>query len=474
MLKQRLFARLQLLWDNIVRPHHTVIDPYDRTGARLLALLSFATMWGAIAGCVLAIIVPNKTNGTLIMVVGIPISAIIYILSRSRYYRLGLILSTVINFVAMYFAIRLSLYPPMYAIGMVIPLLVASLFWSVKTMVAALIAASIAVTSIIGFEPRLNIHLFSTLLMLAVPTICTVYITHLRHRNTQRLVERSMALIEKEAHYRSLFELSPISLWEEDFSEVRRYLDHLRPVAVPDLETYLVQHPEAVTASLARIKVTHVNQATIKLYGADSQTHLLANLSTIIHNDNHIIFVKELLAIAEGKHEYELLEHEFNRTLHGKRLDLSLRWVVVPGYEDDFSRVIVAVEDITERKRLENQRLELTLERERMNLLRQFIGDVSHDLNTSLTVLRTSLYLLQKQTNEACYPRLQTMEAQVTRLEKMIQDMVFTSKLDFPQYDDFRFQPTEIGSWLQYVTDNYQALALARQQIMKVEYSDVW
>jgi|GEM_PF-7067418 len=52
--------------------------------------------------------------------------------------------------------------------------------------------------------------------------------------------------------------------------------------------------------------------------------------------------------------------------------------------------------DITERKRLEQQALDLAMEREKVQLLRRFIGDASHDLRTPLTAQKAFLYVLDR------------------------------------------------------------------------------
>ena len=40
-------------------------------------------------------------------------------------------------------------------------------------------------------------------------------------------------------HFESLFEYAPISLWEEDYSAIRIYMDSLRANGVNDLAKYL-------------------------------------------------------------------------------------------------------------------------------------------------------------------------------------------------------------------------------------------
>lgn len=62
---------------------------------------------------------------------------------------------------------------------------------------------------------------------------------------------------------------------------------------------------------------------------------------------------------------------------------------------------IIFVQDITERKRIEQQAFELALERQRVVLLETFIQDASHDFRTPLTVLQSGAYLLDKFTTLA-------------------------------------------------------------------------
>ena len=51
---------------------------------------------------------------------------------------------------------------------------------------------------------------------------------------------------DTEARYRELFENSPISLWEQDFSAVKQAINTLRRQGVTDFRTYFAQHTEFV------------------------------------------------------------------------------------------------------------------------------------------------------------------------------------------------------------------------------------
>ena len=159
------------------------------------------------------------------------------------------------------------------------------------------------------------------------------------------------ALRESQARYRALFEDSPISLWEEDFSAVKQRIEALRRQGVTDFRAFFEAHPEVVVEGMAAVKIVDVNNATLRLYGASSKAELLADLSRIMPPETRPLFQNELVRIAEGQKEFEW--ESVNRTLAGKMIDVSLRWVAAPGYEDTLAKVFVSILDITERRQVE-------------------------------------------------------------------------------------------------------------------------
>ncbi|HVF26558.1 MAG TPA: PAS domain S-box protein, partial [Anaerolineales bacterium] len=95
----------------------------------------------------------------------------------------------------------------------------------------------------------------------------------------QRIAERTTELSLSEERFRGLFEHAPVSIWEEDFSAVRRYIDDLRATGIVDFSAYFDAHPEAVTESATRVKIVDVNLATLEMFQAESKAQLLADLS---------------------------------------------------------------------------------------------------------------------------------------------------------------------------------------------------
>ncbi|MBI4928594.1 MAG: hypothetical protein HY835_12570, partial [Anaerolineae bacterium] len=124
------------------------------------------------------------------------------------------------------------------------------------------------------------------------------------------------------------FEYAPISLWELDYSEIKRYLDGLRAMGVENLQAHLDTFPEAVTDCLKRFQVISVNRRTLELYGATDEAALTAYLSQIFQNEMHTNFRDELLDIWQSRLKGE---HEgVHYTLSGTALDVNVSWAVLP------------------------------------------------------------------------------------------------------------------------------------------------
>lgn len=119
------------------------------------------------------------------------------------------------------------------------------------------------------------------------------------------------------------------------------------------------------------------------------------------------------------------------------KADLPVTWVLVnsePLFQPDAVLPYAAVStfvDITDRKQMEEQRLVLELEKERVKLLAQFIEQSSHEFRTPLTVMQSSLAVLMRTDNEEKREqKAAVIEAQIdgmTRLVDMLQRM---SQLD--------------------------------------------
>src|ERR1051325_2254515 len=135
-------------------------------------------------------------------------------------------------------------------------------------------------------------------------------------------------------HFESLFEFAPISLWEEDYSGIKKFFDELRSNGVTNLEQYLHEHPEEIDENLKRIKVTHVNSETLIMFGAKSEAELLANLDKIFRDEMRAHFRSELMALWNG--EISWSGDGINYRLDGEALHIRLHWRILPECESSW------------------------------------------------------------------------------------------------------------------------------------------
>lgn len=152
---------------------------------------------------------------------------------------------------------------------------------------------------------------------------------------------------ESERRYRSIFQTAGVSIWEEDFSGVKKAIEDLKEKGINDFSTYFTQHPEFVEDCLNMVNVIDVNDSTLVLFEADNKNQLLGNLHKIFLPETMPVFVGELLAVAEEKTNYE--SECRLRTLKGKHIDILFR-MKLPFPGESFDSVLFTLLDITERK----------------------------------------------------------------------------------------------------------------------------
>ena len=198
-----------------------------------------------------------------------------------------------------------------------------------------------------------------TLLVMVILISLVVYllVTIIQRRRAERELQ------ESEQRFRSLFENSPVSLWEEDASGVRQYIDELKFSGIADFKTHFKMQPESLQRCAQLLRIIRVNQATLDLYGASRSEELYQGLSTIFTEDAWDIFREEMLALVDGKTQFK--GDTAQNTMQGDRLDIILQLNVPPGYESTWERIFVSIVDITERRRAEEALKEKTEELDR-------------------------------------------------------------------------------------------------------------
>jgi signal transduction histidine kinase len=198
------------------------------------------------------------------------------------------------------------------------------------------------------------------------------------------------ALRESEARYRNIFETAGVSIWEEDFSRVKPARDELKAQGIRDFRAYLATHPEFILQVIAMVKVTDVNDATVKLFRAQSKDELLGSLNAIVTPETLETFAGELLAIAEERSSFAA-ETTVQTLEGGKRAILFT--IIFPPQPAELDRVLVTMMDITERKRTEEALHTAQLELAHVNrvaTMGQLTASIAHEVNQPITGVVTN------------------------------------------------------------------------------------
>ncbi len=164
--------------------------------------------------------------------------------------------------------------------------------------------------------------------------------------------EAQAAVQDGERRFRAIFEDSPVAIWEEDFSGVKKRLDELRRAGVTDFRAYFRDNPGEVAGLLARVRVIEVNEASVRAFGAVTRQQVVRDLPRYITTESLEVFREEIVALAEGATRFR--SETLRLTMEGNPVAFDLTLSVEQGYEDTLERVLVSFVNVTERRRAED------------------------------------------------------------------------------------------------------------------------
>lgn len=146
----------------------------------------------------------------------------------------------------------------------------------------------------------------------------------------------------------NVFELAPISLWLEDYSGLRKQFEEWRAQGITDLKTFLTEDTSRLELCTRQIRVLKVNRRTLSLYEADDLDHLVANLGRIFRDDMLEPHIDEMVQLWNGSPTFE--SNTINHSLNNRLIHIQLKGRILPGHEETWDRVLLAIEDVTARE----------------------------------------------------------------------------------------------------------------------------
>jgi PAS domain S-box-containing protein len=166
----------------------------------------------------------------------------------------------------------------------------------------------------------------------------------------QRVAERTAELAASERRFHGIYDTAPVSIWQQDWSEVIAAVDRLRADGVGDFAGHFRDHPDFVREALQGVRILDMNAYTLEMFGARDKEELRASLATVFRApDTYAGFVGELIALTGGERVYRA-EMALNRVDGTVTHGLKVMSFPAPGAG---GQVLVSVTDITAQKSAE-------------------------------------------------------------------------------------------------------------------------
>ncbi|MEE4194249.1 MAG: PAS domain S-box protein [Anaerolineae bacterium] len=184
---------------------------------------------------------------------------------------------------------------------------------------------------------------------LSTAIISAIESAELREINDQYMRE----LEESNARYKSLFDDSPISLWEEDFSSAKQFLDELTASGVTDLRQHFKENHADMMRLCQSRNLIAINQATIDLYDAASKEEAYEDLSNIQLPSVQQQFVEYAVVFYEGATEHH--SQAWHTTVKGDPIYVSIHIAIAPNHLKNWDKVYISIVNLTEQARAQQQ-----------------------------------------------------------------------------------------------------------------------
>jgi diguanylate cyclase (GGDEF)-like protein/PAS domain S-box-containing protein len=165
-----------------------------------------------------------------------------------------------------------------------------------------------------------------------------------------RVAEETIKASEKK--YRRLFESAPVAMIERDAGELKRHLEQLRAEGITDLHRYFNQNPQEVARCMGLIKTVDCNSAFLDLMEAQTRDEVDSGIRLANSPEDVMRMARDIIMmVADGNLSNE--REDTFLTLKGTQKSILGKSLPLGGHDDSFSRILIAMVDISKRKQAE-------------------------------------------------------------------------------------------------------------------------
>jgi len=309
-----------------------------------------------------------------------------------------------------------------------------------------------------------------------------------------------------EIKYQFLFNNAPVPLWEEDVSRLVRYFSKLRAKGVADLRHYFEEYPDEIGRCAQMIIHRKVNQAALRLWGAESIDDFLMS-KPVWRKPPMANYIKEnIISLFNGCSRFSREECSVNllgKTIyyHGNNVVLTIpnrkrTYLIGSSYDltdlklaeqklQDYNNYLEEIiekrtarleKEIQWRKRAEikaknhylsEQKARLELETQ-IRLRTDFFRALVHELKTPLTAMMGASEALSLKMAEGVDQRLaKNINEGAKQLDKRINELMDIARGEIGVLTINKI-PTDIKALLESIVEDFAILARLKRASIKV------
>lgn len=295
--------------------------------------------------------------------------------------------------------------------------------FNLRHVVPSLILSTLALVAAMVLNPVAQLHVSGGIFLAVSVNVLLIIAVYMRERSEKVITQQAETLEQERIRLNTLLEATQEAL-------------------------FIHKHGEILL----------VNPAFEKLFGYNSSDIIGKHIEVLIAKEDHANVVARYQENDDRPYEVT--------GLHRNGTPLTLELFGQSQYYRGERMRVVSMRDISQRKEEEQHNFDLTLEQEKVRILQKFISDISHDLRTPLSVINTSIYLIEKLANnpQRQQAQIEVLQGQATQVQRLLEDLITMSRLDKADTSDFAYRYLDIHDLLKQIVHDSQNDALRKSQ----------